>query len=486
MTERSKLIWVYLFSILFIAFNSYLIVQDHLWGALLPVVLIIAILYFISLDKIILLITFLTPLAINIENLDIGVGISIPTEPLMIGVLIFFFIKILHEAKYDYRILKQPLTIAILINLIWLLFTSITSEMPIVSFKFLFSRLWFVVPFYFFAILLFKKYSNIKSFIWLYVIPFSGIILYTIYHHALRGFDQESGHWVMRPFYNDHTAYGAALALYIPILFGFSINKKYSQSTRLVSFVFFALFVVALILSFSRAAWISLAVSLGVFIIVLLRIKFKWAFLAVVLVLGLFFTFQQQILDKLERNQQDSSSNFVEHVQSISNITSDASNLERVNRWQSALRMFSERPFWGWGPGTYQFLYAPYQMSQEKTIISTNAGDLGNAHSEYIGPLAESGLFGMLTVLAIFGISVYLGLRVYHRTKDGEIKIISLGIVLGLISYYIHGFLNNFLNSDKASVPVWGFMAVLVALNIYHNNKEQDQRIVEKENDINN
>ena len=48
-------------------------------------------------------------------------------------------------------------------------------------------------------------------------------------------------------------------------------------------------------------------------------------------------------------------------------------------------------------------------MSQEKTIISTNAGDLGNAHSEYIGPLAESGLFGMLTVLAIFGISIYLG-----------------------------------------------------------------------------
>ncbi|MCD4729853.1 MAG: O-antigen ligase family protein [Bacteroidales bacterium] len=216
-------------------------------------------------------------------------------------------------------------------------------------------------------------------------------------------------------------------------------------------------------------------------IIVLLRINFKWALLAVVVVFGLFFTFQQQILDKLERNQQDSSSNFVEHVQSISNITSDASNLERVNRWQSALRMFSERPFWGWGPGTYQFLYAPYQMSQEKTIISTNAGDLGNAHSEYIGPLAESGLFGMLTVLVIFGISIYCGLRVYHRTKDSEIKIISLGIVLGLISYYIHGFLNNFLNSDKASVPVWGFMAVIVALNIYHNNNERNQRIIEKE-----
>jgi len=451
---------------------------------MLPVVLFIAILYFISLDKIILLITFLTPIAINMENMDIGIGISIPTEPLMIGVLIFFLIKLVHEAKYDFRIFKEPLTIAIVINLIWLLFTSITSEMPVVSFKFLFSRLWFVVPFYFFAILMFKKYNNIKLFIWLYIIPFTGIIIYTIINHAVRGFDQESGHWVMRPFYNDHTAYGAALALYIPILFGFSINKKFSQSTRIVSFTFFAFFILALILSFSRAAWISLAVSLSVLIIVLLRVKFKWVVVSVIVVFGLFFTFQQQILDQLERNEQDSSSNFVEHIQSISNITSDASNLERVNRWQSALRMFEERPFWGWGPGTYQFLYAPFQMSKEKTIISTNAGDLGNAHSEYIGPLAESGIFGMFTILAIFGISVYLGLSVYHKSKDSEIKIISMGLVLGLISYYIHGFLNNFLNSDKASVPVWGFMAVLVALNIYHNGIEQKQTVIEKNNDV--
>lgn len=481
MTERSKLIWVYLFSALFIAFNTYLVLNDFLWGALLPVALIILILYFISLDKIILLITFCTPLAINMENMDIGIGISIPTEPLMIGVLIFFFIKLLHEGKYEIKILKEPLSIAILINLIWLLLASITSEMPVVSFKFLFSRLWFLIPFYFFAVLVFRKYANIKTFIWLYIIPFTGVILYTIYHHALRGFDQESGHWVMRPFYNDHTAYGAALALFIPILFGFSINKKVSQRARIVSAVFFAFFMLALVLSFSRAAWISLAVSLGVYMIVLLKIKFKWVLLSVIVVFSLFFTFQQQILDTLERNEQDSSSNFVEHIQSISNITSDASNLERVNRWQSALRMFWERPFWGWGPGTYQFLYAPYQMSKEKTIISTNAGDLGNAHSEYIGPLAESGIFGMLSILAIFIISVYLGLNVYHKADDSEVKIISLGLTLGLISYYIHGFLNNFLNSDKASVPVWGFMAVLVALKIYHLHRDQKLPEVVKE-----
>ncbi len=469
MTERSKLIWVYLLSTLFIVFNTYLIVNNHLWGALLPIVLFVILLYFLSLDKVILLITFLTPLAINIRNLDMGFGISVPTEPLMIGVLIFFLIKILFEGNYDHMVLKHPLTLAILFNLVWLLFTSLTSEIPLVSFKYLLSRLWFIVPFFFFAIILFKKYNNIKLFIWLYLIPLLGVIFYTLIKHSFYGFDEESGHWVMTPFYNDHTAYGAILSLFIPILVGFSFNKRYSIGTRIVSFSFTSIYFIALILSYSRAAWISLAVSLVVFIIIILRIRFRWILLSSGIFVILFYTFQHQILDKLEKNKQDSSENFVEHIKSIYNISSDASNLERINRWQSAIRMFNERPFWGWGPGTYQFLYAPYQMSKEKTIISTNAGDLGNAHSEYIGPLAESGLPGMLSIILIFSLSIFYGIRIYNKTIDAEIKIISLGVVLGLIAYYVHGFLNNFLDSDKASVPVWGFIAILVAFDLYHN-----------------
>jgi len=157
LSERSKLIWVYLLSGLFIAFNAFLIVKNFYWGALLPLFALIFLLYFISLDKIILLITFITPLAINIRNLDLGIGISLPTEPLMFGVLVFFIIKILYEGKYDIRILKHPVTVSILVYLIWILFTSITSEIPVVSFKFLLSKLWFIVPFYFLAVLLFKK-----------------------------------------------------------------------------------------------------------------------------------------------------------------------------------------------------------------------------------------------------------------------------------------------------------------------------------------
>jgi O-antigen ligase len=473
-TLNSKLIWVYLISALYIAFNTYLIVNHFMWGALAPLLLVIVLLYFISVDKIIFLITLLTPLAINIRDSEFGFGISLPTEPLMLGVLVFFIIKMLYDGKYDFKILKHPITILIILNLIWLLFTSITSEIPLVSFKFLLARLWFVIPFYFFIILMFKKPGNMKTFIWLYVAGLMVVIFYTLYHHSIRGFDEDSGHWVMTPFYNDHTVYGAAIAMFIPPLFAFSLMRSYTIGTRIIAFSVFLVFLVALVLSYSRAAWLSLALSLVVLVIVLLKIRFQWVLVAGIGLLVLFIVFQQEIFQRLEKNKQDSSANFVEHIQSIANISSDASNLERINRWQSALRMSRERPFWGWGPGTYQFLYAPFQRSKEKTIISTNAGDLGNAHSEYIGPLAESGYIGMITMFLIFCFSVYTGLMVYKRLKDRELKILALAVVIGLISYYLHGFLNNFLDSDKASVPVWGFIALLVTLDIYYLNSKKD------------
>ncbi|MFN7626720.1 MAG: hypothetical protein ACK5PZ_07805, partial [Pirellula sp.] len=48
------------------------------------------------------------------------------------------------------------------------------------------------------------------------------LIGYTITRHAQYGWTQKAAHWVMYPFYNDHTAYAAALALFIPPVFALS------------------------------------------------------------------------------------------------------------------------------------------------------------------------------------------------------------------------------------------------------------------------
>jgi O-antigen ligase len=471
LTERAKLLWVYGASAAFMAVNAYLFLHDKLWGLAIPFVLLLLILYIFSLDNVLLLITFLTPVAVNLKDAEFGIGISLPSEPLMFGVLLLFIIKLLHERFYDHRITTHPVSIAIIINLVWIFITCFTSEIPIVSIKFIIARLWFVIPFYFAGILLFTDIKNIKKFQWLYVIPLLLVIFYTLYNHSTYGFDKPHSNMVMKPFYNDHTAYGAIIALFLPVFTGFTLSRQFNKSFRVVSFIVLAILVTGIIFSYSRAAWLSVAGAIVVFVIIRLRIRLIWILTILIVGIGLFFMFRFQFLDKLEKNKQDSSTDFVEHVQSISNISSDASNLERINRWAAAIRLFKEKPIFGWGPGTYQFVYAPYQRSKEKTIISTNYGDMGNAHSEYIGPMSESGVLGMLTFLGVVITVIITGLRVYRKAENKEVKLITLMILLGLVTYYVHGLMNNFLDTDKASVPFWGFTAIIVAMDLYHSGK---------------
>ena len=294
------------------------------------------------------------------------------------------------------------------------------------------------------------------------------------------GFEQKPAHWVMNPFFNDHTSYAAILAMFFPILLGFVYNSSYSFYIKFVTSLLIVIHALAIILSYTRAAWLSLVMVLGVYIILELKIKFRTLAIAFITLVLLFFTFQEQFVMKLEKNRQDSSDDISKHVQSISNISSDASNLERVNRWHAAFKMFKERPVFGWGPGTYQFKYAPYQLSYEKTIISTDFGEKGNAHSEYIGPLCESGMLGSLSFILIIGIVIYRTVILYNSMQKSEMKLLLVVMFLGFLTYVIHGSLNNFLDTDKAAVPFWGFVAAIVAIDIYHS-KEQDSRIKRQE-----
>jgi len=417
-----------------------------------------------------------TPFSLNVKLLDFGLAVSLPGEPLMAGILILFVFKLLYDIKIEKKILYHPITLALIANISWITITTITSTMPWVSFKFLLARLWFVICFYYFGIILFKDAKNINRFMWAYIIPFTVIIFYTLIMHSQYGFTVSTANWIMSPFYNDHTIYGAILAMFMPILGYFIYNSNYTFAQKGISFVFLLIFTLALVFSFTRAAWISLAIALSIGAVMYFKINVRIISFFAIMAIGLFFVTKDRILMKLEKNRQDSSSNLLEHVQSISNISSDASNLERINRWSAAMRMFNKHPAVGFGPGTYAFKYAPFQFSYEKTIISTNAGNKGNAHSEYIGPLAESGVMGLLTFASIVIAIFYTGISLYYKMEKSSIRALLLAIILGLITYFIHGFLNNFLDTDKASVPVWGFAAAIVAIQLYHSISKSENK----------
>lgn len=472
MTKKKNIILFYLVSIIFIAINTWFILkkQSGLLAAV-PIALIIVYFAIFSLDKLILFVVFCTPLSINLGSIhdvfleQVGITAAMPTEPIMFGILLLFILLMVYDG-IDKNIVNHPVTLVILFGLFWMLVTTVTSTMHIVSIKYFVSRCWGVVTFYFLGLYLFSKRKYIYTFAWLYIIPFTIVILYTTIRHARFNFTEKAAHFVVEPFYNDHTAYGALLAMFIPVLAGLFLNRTRSKFSRTMAFVLFLVFIIAIGLSYSRAAWVSIIVASCVFLLLLLRIKLKTIFFGICLTLVAIYCFRGPILMKLERNSSQVSQNLNTEIQSISNISSDASNRERLNRWSCAYRMFLDKPYFGFGPGTYMFKYAPYQLSYQKTIISTNLGNMGNAHSEYLGPLAEQGILGMLSFLAIVVAVFILAFTLYYKLEDMESKIIVVSIFLGLVTYFVHGMMNNFLDTDKASVPFWGFVAILVSIDM--------------------
>jgi len=464
-------------STLYMLINSFLISQEVYWFSVLPAVLLILMVYIFALDKIYLIIAFFTPIAIDISEAGIkaSIGVSLPSEPLLLGLMFLFIIKLFYDKHFDKRIFTHPVSISIYFYLIWMFLTSLTSEYPLVSLKFFLARLWFVIPMYFFGIMIFKNYRNIPRFIWAYVFGLFIVIAWTISQHALNGFTDHAAHWVMSPFYNDHTSYGAVLAMFIPIIFGLAVAFYKKPSQRFFTSVALFVLLLAIYLSISRAAWASIIISLGIYFLLRFRIRISWILSAVAILLFFIFSFQEQIMMSMEKNKQDSSDNFVEHVKSMSNIATDASNLERINRWMSAIRMFKQRPIQGWGPGTYQFVYAPFQSVEQKTVISTNVGNRGTAHSEYLLALSEQGIIGLISFLIMLLLITRTAIRNYYNFSDQRVRLLGLVLFLGLTTYFAHAAFNNFLDTDKMAVPFWGLIAGIVAIDIYWTDRIEEK-----------
>ena len=477
MLDSAKKIWFYSLSILFIVANGALLYNERYELLGFPVLIFLVYLAVFKLDVLYYIVMFLVPLSVNLDDagIDLGIGIALPTEPLIVGMMIMFILKLFFDGGFEKSVIKHPVSQLILFHIAWIALTAITSSDPIVSIKFLLSRIWFVSVFYFIASQILKSPENQRKMVWLYILGFLPVLIYTFSEHAVRNFDQASANWVMNPFFNDHTSYGACLAMVIPFLLWQCFSPRIEGVKRLLIFVLTIIFAVALILSYTRAAWVSLVGALGVFIILRFKIK-SWIVLSSAFtVFVLLYSTLDSLLINMEQNKQDSSSNLTEHVESISNVSSDASNLERINRWKSAWEMFQDKPLFGFGPGTYAFEYAPYQQSKDKTIISTNAGDGGNAHSEYLGPLSEQGLIGSLLMISIVISVIIAGVRVYKSNLPKESRMIGLSVFLGLITYYLHGILNNFLDTDKASALFWGFSVIILILDIQSRNFEKEQ-----------
>lgn len=463
---------------LFILVNAYFTTENHLFLNALPVLLLAFVFLLFSVRELFFLLVFLAPLSVPLYRLvpELTFDFWFPTEPIIFSILVILILKSIKERYFDQQLVRHPVFWSILFYLGWLLISTVPSEMPLVSLKYLLVRFWFIGVFFYLGFILFKSNPRyFKVFLWSFLLGLFIVVSITLINHARAGiFNQRAAHGACVPFFIDHTSYGATIAFIIPMVIGLIFTS--GSGVKKILFTFLSLFfLMALVFSYSRAAWLSVIVAGIVWFIWFIRVQFSVVVIGCITTLVLFLSFQLEIKQWLSSNTTDSSGNLKEHLNSALNISTDASNLERINRWNAAIRMFEERPIFGWGPGTYMFCYAPFQRSYDRTIISTNFGTGGNAHSEYLGLLADAGFLAMAGYTLILIFVFYRGLILSRKIGDQQHRILLMGAILGLVTYSVHGFLNDFLDSDKIAAPFWGFIAFIVAMDIRYRNSKLEE-----------
>jgi O-antigen ligase len=82
------------------------------------------------------------------------------------------------------------------------------------------------------------------------------------------------------------------------------------------------------------------------------------------------------------------------------------------------------------------------------------------------------GIPGFLLFLILVGVVIYRGMYLYYTLQSPYIRNTLLMVLLGLVTYLTHGFLNNYLDIDKTALLFWGFIGMIAAIDLYHRDTE--------------
>ncbi len=127
-------------------------------------------------------------------------------------------------------------------------------------------------------------------------------------------------------------------------------------------------------------------------------------------------------------------SQYVARFESITNTTTDGSNLGRFDVWTSSINMFKDHPVTGVGIGQWRTIYeASYRLPTENQ-------HLYHAHNNFIQLLGEVGLLGLLGVLIFYGSIIIDNFVVWFKKRDpyslcAMIAVICYVFVFGQVEY---------------------------------------------------
>jgi O-antigen ligase/tetratricopeptide (TPR) repeat protein len=156
---------------------------------------------------------------------------------------------------------------------------------------------------------------------------------------------------------------------------------------------------------------------------------------------------------------------YVPKVQNFLNsyLVNDSLRL-RLSSWAIAWKGFLERPFLGWGLENFNILYAKF--FDQKIYLKRFGGKIwfDKSHNMFLDILIASGIFGLISYLALFFIPVFYSFK--KRTKT------SLIMAVLLITYFIQ----NLFFFDMMPGYTFFFLVLAFVSFLMDNNKEKEDK----------
>ena len=361
---------------------------------------------------------------------------------------------------------------------LWMFITTLLSDNPIVSGKFFLLQLAYALAYgglaYYF---LRRNPEEINSVYGRYMlVPLVATFFVCVVEHVLLGGGRDVTDRAIRPFFREHTVYGAFTAWMF--LAYFLLWRASRLSLGLLVAVGFS--AVALFLSYSRGGWLS---AFGALVI----IPVAWWFwrlprsraIAVLAASGFlavggisFLLSQGQIWldDKLSELLGDTG----KRIASSFDTQRDLSNVGRIHRWIVAWELFRQNPLTGIGPNTFAEEYHAYKRaSQLLSVVEKLDVPFAGIHNEYLTALTEMGVAGLLLLLSLYGLTVYYPLKYAFSTGNRQARLVGLLVAVPLLSYYLHGFINNFMDHGKMAALIYFHWGAAMALEMQLKKRKQ-------------
>jgi len=197
-----------------------------------------------------------------------------------------------------------------------------------------------------------------------------------------------------------------------------------------------ALMSAAMIMSWSRGAWLGLAVAVAVMGVAVVARSGRAAVPGTVLALLVVSILLAGELARIPPSIVQRFSDFVPYltvtdVRGVEITDANFAVLERMAHWQSALAMWADHPWLGVGIGNYEPVYPRYALPMWPL-------PLGHAHNYYLNIGAEAGVVGLAAYLLLWGLALVGAWRATRRTWGWQ-----WGVALGVLGVLVHLSVHN-------------------------------------------